>query len=39
MMMMENGAEFVNGHYQLPLPLSNPVLKRRFNKNKKIFED
>ena len=25
-MMMENGAEFVNGHYQLPLPLRNPVL-------------
>ena len=26
MMMMENGAEFVNGHYQLPLPLRNPAL-------------
>ena len=25
-MMMENGAEFVNGHYQLPLPLRNPAL-------------
>ena len=25
-MMMENGAEFVNGHYQVPLPLRNPVL-------------
>ena len=26
MMMMENGAEFVNGHYQLPLPMRNPAL-------------
>ena len=26
MKMMENGAEFVNGHYQLPLPLRNPAL-------------
>ena len=41
MMMMENGAEFVNGHYQLPLPLRNPAdyLKRQFMKNKKFFED
>ena len=26
MKMMENGAKFVNGHYQLPLPLRNPAL-------------
>ena len=26
MMMMENGAKFVNGHYQLPLPMRNPAL-------------
>ena len=26
MMMMENGAEFVNGNYQLSLPLRNPAL-------------
>ena len=26
MKMMENGAEFVNGHYQLPLSLRNPAL-------------
>ena len=25
-MIIENGAEFVNGHYQLLLPLRNPVL-------------
>ena len=41
MMMMEDEAEFVNGHYQLPLPLRNPAdyLKRQFMKNKKLFED
>ena len=32
-MMMENGAEFVNGHYQLPLPFRNPVLIRPKSKN------
>ena len=26
MMMMENGVDFVNGHYQLPLPFRNPPL-------------
>ena len=26
MIMMENGAEYVNSHYRLPLPLRNPAL-------------
>ena len=26
MMIMESGTEYVNGHYQLPLPWRNPAL-------------
>ena len=29
---MENGAEYVNAHYQLPLPLRNPALIMRNNR-------
>ena len=34
MMMMEKGAEFMNGHYQFPLPLRNPILKMPNNRTK-----
>ena len=40
MMMMKNGAEFANGLYQLPLPLTNPALVTPNNKTmveKKLF--
>ena len=36
MMMMKNGAEFVNGHYQLSLPLRNLALI--MSKNRTIVE-
>ena len=32
MMMIENGAKFVNDHYQLPLSLRNPALIMPNNK-------